>query len=120
MTVPAFVRGTECWLRVVAFAIGVGVVTHAHPRQVPAPPSVPEPSVSELGTTETEEPGFRAGITLVTTDVIVRDGNGTFIADLDADEFIVREDGVVQDVVSLVLVHGGRVFNQLAPAPAVQ
>ena len=32
--------------------------------------------------TAPEQPTFRGGVTLVTTDVIVRDGNGQFVADL--------------------------------------
>ena len=56
----------------------------------------------------------------MTTDVIVRDENGVFIPDLAADEFVVLEDGRPQEVSSLVLVHGGRVYNQLSPPPPVQ
>ena len=63
---------------------------------------------------------FRSGITLVTTDVIVRDGNGVFLPDLTVDDFQVFEDDVLQDVESLVLIHGGRVFNQLLPPPPPQ
>ena len=63
---------------------------------------------------------FRSGITLVTTDVIVRDGNGVFLPDLTVDDFQVFEDDVPQDVESLVLIHGGRVFNQLLPPPPPQ
>ena len=63
------------------------------------------------------QPTFRSGVTLVTTDVIPRDGSGRFISDLTKDEFIVTEDGQPQTLESFVLVHGGRVFNQLQPAP---
>ena len=63
---------------------------------------------------------FRSGITLVTTDVIVRDGDGVFLPDLTVDDFQVFEDDVPQDVESLVLIHGGRVFNQLLPPPPPQ
>ncbi len=67
-----------------------------------------------------QEPVFRSGVTLVTTDVIVRDGDGQFLPDLTRDDFTVYEDGVPQEIASLVLVHGGRVFNQLLPPPPVQ
>jgi VWFA-related protein len=74
--------------------------------QAPAPqPAVPE------------QPTFRAGVTLVTTDVIPRDGDGRFISDLTKDEFVITEDGEPQTLESFVLVHGGRIFNQLQPAP---
>ena len=56
-------------------------------------------------------------VDLVTTDVIVRDQNGQFVADMNKDDFQILEDGVRQDVASLVLVHGGRVLNQILPPP---
>ena len=64
-----------------------------------------------------QRPTFRANVTLVTTDVVVRDERGQFVADLKREEFEVLEDGVPQEVGSLVLVHGGRVFNLHAPPP---
>ena len=67
-----------------------------------------------------QQPIFRAGVTFITTDVIVRDRNGQFVADLTEDDFAVLEDGVLQEVTSLTLVHGGRVYNQLEPPAPVQ
>ncbi len=67
-----------------------------------------------------QSPIFRSGVTLVTTDVVVRDGDGVFLPDLTPSEFIVEEDGVRQEVASLVLVHGGRVYNQLTPPVPTQ
>lgn len=64
------------------------------------------------------QPTFRAGVTLVTTDVIPRDGKGQFVSDLTAADFTILEDGVDQTVTSFSLVHGGRTFNLLQPAPA--
>jgi VWFA-related protein len=70
-----------------------------------------------------QQPVFRVNVDLVTTDVIVRNNRDQFIADLTAGEFEVFEDGVRQDIASLVLSHGGRIYNQLAhnqlttPAP---
>ena len=87
-------------------AIVVATVTaHATRAQTPA------------GSQQT--PTFRAGITLVTTDVIVRDQNGQFVADLQPEDFELLEDGVRQEVASLVLIHGGRAFNLHAPPPPV-
>jgi VWFA-related protein len=63
------------------------------------------------------QPTFRTGVTLVTTDVIPRDGDGRFVSDLTKDEFQIIEDGEPQTVQSFVLVHGGRVYNQLEPQP---
>ena len=60
---------------------------------------------------------IRTGVELITTDVIVRDSRGQFIADLKKDEFEIFEDGVKQQLVSFTLTHGGRVFNVAAPPP---
>jgi VWFA-related protein len=60
---------------------------------------------------------IRRQIDVITTDVIVRDNRGQFVADLKKDDFEVYEDGVKQEVVSFVLTHGGRVYNQTLPAP---
>ena len=62
-------------------------------------------------------PTFRASVDLVTNDVIVRDARGQFVADLKDEEFEIYEDGVLQGVASLVLVHGGRVTNMTLPPP---
>ena len=68
-----------------------------------------------------EQPTFRADVTLITNDVIVRDGAGQFVSDLTRDDFEIYEDGVRQEIASLVLIHGGRAFNlQLPPAAPVQ
>lgn len=60
---------------------------------------------------------FRTRVELVTTDVVVRDNNGTFMADLNKEDFEVIEDGVRQTVISFSLIHGGRSFNIAAPPP---
>ncbi|MFB3855063.1 MAG: VWA domain-containing protein [Vicinamibacterales bacterium] len=83
--------------------------------QPPAGKQTPKPSA-----TQQEIPTFRTSIELVTTDVIVRDNRGQFVADLKKDEFEVYEDGILQDVVSMELVHGGRVYTQLAAPPPPQ
>lgn len=66
-----------------------------------------------------QEPTFRASVTHVTTDVIPRDGDGRFVADLSKDDFTILEDGVEQAIDSFALVHGGRTYNVVtAPPPA--
>ena len=83
--------------------------------QVPAEP--PPTTVGQIGG-GAPQPTFRGGVTLVTTDVIVRNRDGVFMPDFSKDDFRVLEDGVEQEIVSLVLVHGGRVFTRLSlPAP---
>jgi VWFA-related protein len=64
-----------------------------------------------------QKPIYKTSVDLVTTDVIVRDGRGQFVADLATDQFQVFEDGVPQTVASLVLVHGGRATNLALPPP---
>lgn len=66
-----------------------------------------------------EQPTFRSGVTAVTTDVIVRDKDGRFVADLTKDDLAVVEDGVPQTITSFSLVHGGRTFNLFAPVAPV-
>ena len=65
-----------------------------------------------------QQPTFRAGVTLVSTDVIPRDQNGRFVTDLTRDNFTVLEDGQPQTIASFTLVRGGRTFNLLLPPPA--
>ncbi|MGH9145541.1 MAG: VWA domain-containing protein [Vicinamibacterales bacterium] len=74
--------------------------------QAPAPPAIGQ-----------EPPDFRVAVDLVTTDVIPRDARGQFVADLKKEDFEVYEDGVMQDITSVVLIHGGRVYNQVLPPP---
>jgi VWFA-related protein len=64
------------------------------------------------------KPDFTSRVELVTTDVVVRDNNGQFIADLKKEDFEVLEDGVPQKLVSFSLTHGGRSYNIAAPPPA--
>jgi VWFA-related protein len=91
-----------------AFAGGSDREGAAHAQgQTPAPVEPPQ------------QPTFRVSVDLVTTDVIVRDQrNDQFVADIRPEEFEVYEDGVRQEIVSLVLTHGGRVFNVQSPPPA--
>jgi len=64
------------------------------------------------------QPTFRAGVTLVSTDVIPRDQNGRFVPDLTKDNFTVLEDGQPQTLSSFTMVRGGRTFNLLLPPAA--
>jgi VWFA-related protein len=69
-----------------------------------------------------QQPTFRAGVTLVSTDVIARDQNGRFVTDLTREDFTVLEDDQPQKIESFMMVRGGRTYNLLLPpaAPAVQ
>ena len=84
-------------------------VVHAQAPQAPAAQAPQTP----------DQPTFRVSVDLVTTDVIVRDQKSDqFVADIKPGEFEVYEDGVKQEIASLVLTHGGRVFNVQSPPPA--
>jgi VWFA-related protein len=78
------------------------------------PPAQPQPQPQQ----QPQQPTvIRRAFDIITTDVIVRDNKGQFIADLKKDDFEVYEDGVKQDVQSFILTHGGRVYNVAAPPP---
>jgi len=80
-----------------------------------AKPAQPPPAPQQQG----QIPTFRSSADLVTTDVIVRDAkNDQFMADLKPTDFDIFEDGVKQELASMVLIHGGRAYNTLAPPPA--
>ena len=98
-------RNTARSLAVAGFALAAGVAVLAAQTAPAAPQGAGQPT-------------FRVAVDLVTTDVIVRDQRDQFVSDLKPEEFEVLEDGVKQNIVSLVLTHGGRVFNVQAPPPA--
>ncbi len=101
-TISTFLAAGAC-----AYLLSGGLVAQEAAQQ----PSAPQPG----------QPTFRVAVDLVTTDVIVRDSKGQFVADLKSPEFEVFEDGVKQEIASLVLIHGGRAFSmQQAPAPPAQ
>ena len=110
-----FAGAAARWLWAGAIALALGVVASAQTRQPPA-----EQTTLAQPATADQTPVFRSGITLVTTDLIVRDENDQFLPDLAPDDIMVFEDGVKQEIASLVLVHGGRVYNQLLPPAPVQ
>ena len=90
---------------------GIGIAVLTAGIAAPAPGQTEQaPGPPQAGT-------FRSGVTLIRTDVIVRDTHGAFVPDLTPADFRIEEDGVPQEVASLILVHGGRVFNQLVPPP---
>jgi VWFA-related protein len=99
-------------LSAAAALLTVGAALHAQtkPAQTPAPASQDPLRPTQGGV-------IRSFVDLVTTDVIVRDNTGQFIANLNKNDFEVFEDGVKQELVSFVLTHGGRVYNQAAPPP---
>jgi VWFA-related protein len=105
-------RNTAKFLLVAAFALATVQAPSAQQRQGQQQP--PQPPQQQPQT-----PTFSSRADLVTTDVIVRDSKtDQFMADLKPTDFDVFEDGVKQELASMVLIHGGRAYNTLAPPPA--
>ena len=73
-------------LSAAAVALAALVVHAASTAQTPVPQ------------TPTQQPPFRAGVDVVSLNVIVTEGNGRYVTDLSSEEFNVFEDGVKQDV----------------------
>ncbi len=66
-----------------------------------------------------QQPTFRVSVDLVTTDLHrARRQPDQFVADLKPSEIEVYEDGVKQDIASLVLIHGGRSLQPAGAAAA--
>jgi VWFA-related protein len=85
--------------------------------QNPAPPAKPAQQTPAKPAPADDRQVFRTAVNLITSDVIVRDNRGQFVADLKKDDFEVFEDGVKQEVISFTLTHGGRIYNVAAPPP---
>jgi VWFA-related protein len=115
------------WIALAVFAAGVAMPGAQTPATPPAqtPPSQPatQNPAPPAPTAATQQPRdvIRRSVDLITTDVIVRNSDGQFVADLAKGDFDVYEDGVKQDLVTFVLTHGGRILNDTtAPPPPVQ
>jgi VWFA-related protein len=107
-----------------AALLAAGGSLHAQnaPPTAPPPASTQQPAPDKPVITPNVPQGgvIRRSFDIVSTDVIVRDNKGQFIADLNKNDFDVYEDGVKQELVSFILTHGGRVYNSTpAPAPPV-
>jgi VWFA-related protein len=102
---------------------GSALMAQTPPAQAPQAPQAQPPAAGQQGQPPAtgapgQKPTFRVTVDLVTNDVIARDSRGQFVADLTKDDFEIFEDGVPQQIASLVLVHGGRVSNLALPPPA--
>src|SRR6185503_11563674 len=94
-------------------SVAVVALAAALSAQAPAPAPAQAPPPPQ------DRPTFRVQVDLVTNDVVIRDEKGNFISDLKPEEFRVYEDGVLQDLASMTVVTGGRVYNPMsAPVAA--
>jgi VWFA-related protein len=73
------------------------------------------PTSPSAAASRAPQPTFRVRVDLVSLDVIPRDDKGSFVSDLTKGDFKVYEDGVLQDITSMTMSHGGHVTNLLAP-----
>jgi VWFA-related protein len=108
-------RNTAKLLTIGAFALVAGAGSSPRPATLHA--QAPQQPADTAPAQAPEQPTFRVSVDLVTTDLIVRDSRDQFVADLKVDELEVYEDGVKQDLASLIVVQGGRVFNVMSPPP---
>jgi len=83
------------------------------PAQQPAPPPADQPA---------QPPVFRAGINYVRVDVIISDKNGNPVADLQAADFDVSEDGKPQkiDTFKLIKLDGGTAESLKEPPKEIR
>ena len=113
-------RNTAKFLLAGAFALAMVQVPTAQQQQNGAPQqNGAQRQQDGVLQPQQQTPVFGSRADLVTTDVIVRDSkNDQFIADLKPTDFDIMEDGVRQELASMVLIHGGRAYNTLAPPAA--
>lgn len=79
-------------------------------------------AASSLGAAQAPapNPAFPSQVELVTLDAIVVDGKGRPVLDLTRDEFVVKEDGVAQELVSFERFdRDGGLTAAVTPSPAV-
>jgi VWFA-related protein len=102
-------------LRVLAAGamLAAGGALHAQ-NAPPQQPAAQQPPAQDA-VRPTQGGVIRRSFDIISTDVIVRDNKGQFIAELKQGDFEILEDGVKQEVVSFLLTHGGRVYNESAP-----
>src|SRR5512137_2297884 len=75
---------------VAALLLSAGLLAQSPPAGQAQPPKTPPPA--STATQIVQPPTYKSGIDMVTTDVIVRDGRGQFVADLKPTDFEVLED----------------------------
>src|SRR5262245_9510930 len=86
--------------------------------QAPPAPATAPPQTPPAQNPAQRGPDFRARVDLITNDIVVRDSKGNFVPDLKPEDIQVFEDGVLQELVSMTVVTGGRVYNPMAPPTA--
>ena len=90
-------------------ALGTSGVAQQQPAKPAAAPAAQPPAPTPPADPQAQPPVFRAGINYVRVDVIISDKAGNPVADLQASDFDVAEDGKPQkiDTFKLVKLDGG-------------
>src|SRR3977135_4245409 len=104
-------KKTHRFCAATSIVAAVGLVA-ALSAQAPAPAKPAQTPTPEKPAPE--KPTFRVQVDLVTNDVVIRDEKGNFISDLRPEEFKVYEDAELQELSSMTVVTGGRVYNPMA------
>ena len=93
----------------VGAALLLALGTSGTAQQQPAKPATPPPAPAPPADSAAQPPVFRGGINYVRVDVIISDKAGNPVADLQASDFDVSEDGKPQkiDTFKLVKLDGG-------------
>src|SRR5215831_5322377 len=100
------------WAAALNVALVASLSAQAPQTPAPATSAPPQNPAAPRG------PDFRARVDLITNDIVVRDAKGNFVPDLKPEDIQVYEDGVLQELVSMTVVTGGRVYNPMAPPAA--
>src|SRR5882672_8256654 len=96
-------------------AVALGAAFVATPAaQAPRRPAASQPQTPAPAQPAQPNPTFRVRVDLVTNDIVVRDEKGNFIPDLRPEDIDVFEDGVKQELSSMTVVTGGRVYNPMS------
>src|SRR5262249_37533327 len=87
-------RGGAAMKRLCAAALTLAVILSAPRTTIVAAPA----GQAQTQPPASQQPSFRAGVELVSLNVIVTESGGRYVTDLDTEDFNVFEDGVKQDV----------------------
>lgn len=104
----------------VAILMGLATTVVTAQSRTQNPPSRPSPPGTGRQTqTPPQRPAqtgqvFRVGTDTIRIDVYPRDAKGSFVPDLNRNDFQIFEDGVEQPLVAFTRANGGAFFNDLA------
>lgn len=92
------VSALTSFLAAAAVVLAAGVIVDRSAMLKAESPQTESGQTAQKPATPPQQTPFRAGVELVSLNVIVSDGAGKYVTDLDSGDFNVYEDGVKQDV----------------------